>query len=132
MITRRIWPVVACLLLVSLCPSVSAASTQSPVTVPARSVEPTVRAYFADIPVMISIAKCESRFRQYDHAGRPLYNEDGTTAVGVMQIMYSVHGTKARELGMDIRTLKGNLAYARYLYKHAGTSPWSASRGCWR
>lgn len=81
---------------------------------------------------MISIAKCESQFQQYDYAGRPLYNKNGTSAVGVMQIMYSVHGTKAKELGMDIRSLTGNLAYARHLYNQAGTSPWRASRSCWR
>ena len=110
-------------------PTHASADTQSPVS--ARIVEQTVRAAYADVPVLIQIAKCESRFRQYDENGNLLYNEQGSSAVGVMQIMSSIHSDDARRLGFDIRTLEGNLGYARHLYEHQGTSPWNASAYCW-
>jgi hypothetical protein len=127
-IIKRFWPAVACLLL-AMSPDIAAAGTQSSAT--ARAVEQTVRAYFADIPVMIRIARCESNFQQYSASGKPLYNEGGTSAIGVMQIMYSVHGSTAKDLGYNLKTLKGNLAYARHLYRNEGTRPWNASRSCW-
>ena len=40
-------------------------------------VEAYVRAYFADIPVMVRVAKCESGFRQYNDNGNPLYGGTG-------------------------------------------------------
>lgn len=100
----------------------------------AQTVEEYVREYFADIPVMIEVAKCESQFRQFNNKGEVLKNP-GSSAVGVFQIMGSIHGEFADEkLGLDIYSLQGNAAYARYLYDKQGTKPWEAdmkSKNCW-
>jgi len=93
-------------------------------------VEQKVRTYFADIPVMVAIAKCESGFRQYDSFGNTLYGGTGGMA-GVFQVAAAIHNDTARELGIDINTLEGNLAYARHLYENQGFVPWFASAHCW-
>ncbi len=100
----------------------------------AQNIEEYVRDYFADEPVMIEIAKCESRFRQFDKEGQVLKNAAGSSAVGIFQIMSSIHDSYADKLGLDIYTVQGNAAYARYLYDTQGTKPWEAdlkSKGCW-
>jgi hypothetical protein len=94
-------------------------------------VEDFVREYFADVPAMIAVAKCESQFMQYNKQGGVLKNRHGSSATGVMQIMASIHRTPAARLGFDIDTIEGNVAYARYLYEHGGLSPWLASKHCW-
>lgn len=111
---------------------VTLAATQS-VTMPAsQSVEEYVREYFKDAPVMIDIARCESKFRQFDSKGNILRNEQGSSAVGVFQIMASIHASSAdKNLGLNIYDLEGNAAYARYLYEKNGTRDWNASKSCW-
>jgi hypothetical protein len=94
-------------------------------------VEARVESYFADIPVMIPIAKCESNFRQFDMAGALSGGTNGGM-VGIFQINAAVHKTFANSLGMDITTTDGNLAYARYLYEQEGTAPWNSSSACWK
>ena len=97
----------------------------------AQTVEEYVRDYFADAPVMVAVAKCESQFRQSDKDGKILKNPK-STAIGTFQIMASIHQTPAAEkLGLDITTIEGNAAYARYLYEKKGTQPWNASKACW-
>jgi len=98
---------------------------------PAQTVEEYVRDYFADLPVMIAIAKCESQFRQTDKSGKLLKNTN-SSAIGVFQIMSSIHDANAeKNLGIDITTIEGNAAYARYLFEKSGTKPWNASKACW-
>lgn len=94
-------------------------------------VESKVREFFADTPVMIEIARCESKFRQYSDSGNPLYGGYGARMVGVFQIYENIHGSFAKEKGMDIQTLEGNLAYGKYLYDREGTQPWMSSFPCW-
>lgn len=98
---------------------------------PAQTVEEYVRDYFADIPVMIAVASCESHFRQSDKDGTILKNAH-SSAIGVFQIMHSIHaGNAEKNLDIDITTIEGNAAYARYLYEKSGTKPWNASKECW-
>lgn len=94
-------------------------------------VESTVRTYFAETPVMIEIARCESKFRQYADSGNPLYGGYGGKMVGVFQVYSDIHASFARSLGMDIETLDGNMQYAKYLYEREGTKPWISSFPCW-
>jgi hypothetical protein len=94
-------------------------------------VEATVDAYFSATPVMIAIAKCESRFRQFDSLGNPLDGGSGGM-IGVYQVNAAVHAPLAKSMGMDINTLIGNLAYANYLFQQEGTAPWLASSSCWK
>jgi hypothetical protein len=100
-------------------------------TNPNTNVEAAVRAYFADIPVMIKVAKCESEYRQFNSSGSALHGGTGDAMVGVFQIYKTVHEKFASSLGMDIHTLEGNLAYARYIYDREGTVPWNSSAPCW-
>lgn len=97
----------------------------------AQTVQQYVQTYFADEPVMIAIAQCESRFTQLDKDGTVVKNPH-SSAVGVFQIMASIHATSADDnLGLNIYTLQGNAAYARYLYENQGTAPWNDSKSCW-
>jgi len=97
----------------------------------AQTVEQYVRSYFADEPILAEIASCESQFRQYGKDGQVVRNPN-SSAVGVFQIMSSIHSSFADEkLGLDISTLQGNVAYARYLYDKEGTKPWNSSKACW-
>lgn len=95
-----------------------------------ENIESRVREYFTDVPIMISIAKCESEFRQFGSSGA-LHGGAGGAMIGVFQVHETVHGDFARDNGMDISTLEGNLAYARYLYEREGTRPWLSSFPCW-
>jgi hypothetical protein len=95
------------------------------------SAEEEVRAYFADIPIMVDIARCESRYRHYDTTGGVLRGVVNNLDRGVMQINEGYHAKTATQLGIDILTLEGNLAYARYLYQTQGTNPWVSSSPCW-
>lgn len=94
-------------------------------------IEKEVREFYADVPVLAEIARCESHFRHYDENGEVLRNKQGSSATGVMQIMASVHGKEANVLGYDLEDLTGNMAYARHLYETQGTTPWNASIYCW-
>jgi hypothetical protein len=122
----------------TLVPQVSlaqVASTTNATTTPATitdisDVETAVRSYFADIPVMIPIARCESTFTQFNSSGNTLNGGSGGM-MGVYQINRSVHTKFALSLGYDITTLLGNLQYARYLYNNEGTGPWTSSKSCW-
>jgi hypothetical protein len=92
--------------------------------------EQNVRAHFANNPIMSEIARCESRFRQFDDSGMPLDGGAGSM-IGIFQINAPVHANFAKGMGMDIYTVDGNLAYAKYLYQHEGTNPWLSSFDCW-
>jgi hypothetical protein len=96
-----------------------------------QTVEEYIREYFADEPIMAEIAKCESQFRQFGKNGKVIQNPD-SSAVGVFQIMSSIHADFADDkLGLDVYSLQGNAAYARYIYDRQGTRPWDASKACW-
>lgn len=96
-----------------------------------KDCEEKVRQYYADVPVLVEVARCESQFKQYDEQGNVLRNHEGSSATGVMQIMYSVHAKAAQNLGYDITKLEGNLGYGKHLYETEGLKPWDASRDCW-
>lgn len=91
----------------------------------------TVRNTFPDVPAMVEIAHCESKFRQYTNSGTPFYGGYGSNMVGVFQVYESVHKQTASTLGYDLTTLKGNIGYARYLYETQGLTPWNSSKNCW-
>lgn len=97
----------------------------------AQTVKEYVQTYFADAPVMVAIAECESHFTQLGKDGKVIKNPN-SSAVGVFQIMASIHANSADDnLGLNIYTLQGNAAYARYLYENQGTAPWNDSKACW-
>jgi hypothetical protein len=90
-----------------------------------------VREYFTDIPVMADIAWCESRFRHLGTDGDIFRGKVNNSDIGVMQINTAYHAEGAEKLNIDLYSLEGNLAYAKYLYEKEGTKPWNSSRPCW-
>ncbi len=107
-------------------------TTPAPVSQPAaQTVQQQVAAYFADIPIMVDISRCESHFRQYDASGDVFRGEQNNQDVGVMQINEHYHLDTSKKIGDNIYTTAGNLAYARFLYEQEGTAPWSSSQPCW-
>jgi hypothetical protein len=95
------------------------------------STEEYVKKYFADVPIMVDIAWCESRFRQFDKNGEIYRGKVNTKDVGVMQINEYYHLDTAEEANYNLYTTEGNTAYARRLYEKYGTDPWNSSRPCW-
>jgi len=94
-----------------------------------------------DASAMIPIIKCESHFRHYDKEGAPLRNSSGSSAVGVAQILSSMHpdqkiidrynrkydaGLSIEDL--DVNTFEGNIGYALVLFKMNGTRDWECSK----
>lgn len=99
----------------------------------AQTIKEYVQTYFADEPIMVAIAECESHFRQYGKDGsvfRNVLNANGTYDIGIMQIN-SIWVDKAAKLGLDLSTIQGNLAFGRYLYDAQGSTPWNSSKPCW-
>ena len=96
-----------------------------------QTIEEYVRDYFADEPILADIAKCESRMRQFDKSGSVLHGEVVFEDLGLMQVNESYHGKIAEKLGLDLYTIQGNLAYARYLCEKEGSTPWNSSKACW-
>ncbi|MSU56026.1 MAG: hypothetical protein EXS51_01820 [Candidatus Taylorbacteria bacterium] len=96
------------------------------------TLEEYVREYFKDTPIMAEIAKCESHFRHLGANGKVLRGELTAEDTGVMQINEFYHEDTAKTLGIDLHTLDGNLAYAKWLYKKEGTTPWYSSAKCWQ
>lgn len=90
-----------------------------------------VKSTYADEPLLVDIARCESAFRQYGQDGNILHGKVNQADIGVMQINEKYHLDKAESMGLDIRTTAGNVAYAKYLYDTQGAAPWSASQKCW-
>ncbi len=88
------------------------------------AIETLVRTVFADTPVMIEIARCESKFRQFTDAGNVFYGGADGGMIGVFQFFESIHKTPALALGFDLATVEGNLGYAKHLYSEQGTTPW--------
>jgi hypothetical protein len=90
-----------------------------------------VKEYYADTPILADIAWCESRNRQWDADGNVFRGAVNHYDIGIMQVNILYHGDKAKELGDDLYSLAGNLAYAKHLYDKEGTQPWSSSEPCW-
>ncbi len=96
-----------------------------------KNVEKFIKDYFADIPLMTKIAKCESRNRHFNKSGQVLRGEVTPLDRGVMQINLHYHEVTAEKMGLDLHNIDDNVAYARYLYEKYGAKPWMSSSTCW-
>lgn len=96
-----------------------------------KIMEKYLRQIYANDPILVEIARCESNFRQFDEHGNVILGVANKADVGVMQINEKYHAETADKLGLDLHTVQGNVAYAKYLYEKEGTKPWSASEKCW-
>ena len=90
------------------------------------TVEKRVREYFADVPVMIEVARCESKFRQFTDSGSVLRGGSSRGMIGIFQFYEAIHAPAAAARGFDLATVEGNIGYARHLYAQSGTKPWSS------
>lgn len=94
-----------------------------------------------EAPEMVDIIRCESQFRHYEPDGSVLKNTEGSSAIGVAQIMQSKHPDPKvlrsynRRYDMDltiddfdITTLHGNMGYALVLYQVRGTRDWECAQ----
>ncbi|MDP2642059.1 MAG: hypothetical protein Q8P21_02090 [bacterium] len=106
------------------------AEDYQPITDP-KNVERFINDYFADIPILAEIAKCESRYRHLNSQGNVLKGKQNSYDRGVMQINVLYHAKTAERLGLDVHDLNDNVAYARYLYEKQGAKPWMSSSACW-
>ncbi len=90
------------------------------------------------LPALRRVCGCESTGHAYETLRQ--FNADGSVVHGVInrldtgacQINTYYHGKEAKELGMDLNTLAGNVAFANHLYQREGLKPWSASQKCWQ
>lgn len=96
-----------------------------------KAVEKYLREQYADTPILVEIARCESTFAQFDKNGKVIRGRVDNQDVGVMQINERYHLETATTLGFDIHTIEGNVAYAKHLYEQQGAAPWKASKPCW-
>jgi len=96
-----------------------------------KTTKQIVQEYFAETPILIDVASCESRFIQYDADGSVHRGFINPQDVGVMQINEKYHLSDSIKLGLDIHTLEGNMDYAKHLYNKQGTRPWEYSSKCW-
>lgn len=90
-----------------------------------------VTKYYADTPILAEIAWCESRIRHIDKEGDIFRGVVNPKDIGVMQINTYYHEEQAKKLNLNLYTLDGNLAYAKYLYEKEGVRPWASSKACW-
>lgn len=79
-------------------------------------------------PEFVKIAQCESGMRQFNADGSVLISR--TSDVGIFQIN-QVHWQEAKNRGIDIYTVEGNIAFAKILKGRGGTQPWFMSKHCW-
>ena len=96
-----------------------------------KNIEKFVNDYFADIPILADIAKCESRFRHLNKNGTVLKGDQNSYDRGVMQINILYHAKTLERLELDVQDLDDNVRYARYLYEKEGAKPWMSSSACW-
>jgi len=93
------------------------------------TITPLKASFSPSLPVIFErIAKCESGGRQFDDKGEVLTSV--TQDYGFLQINH-IHDQTAKEMGLDIRTLEGNIKYAEFLYSQSGLKPWAPSAKCW-
>ena len=112
-------------------PQALSAETQSSLSQNPQTIDSYVRQYYSDTPILADIAWCESRMRQWDDKGKVFRGEVNHNDVGIMQINSLYHADEAKDLGLDINTLLGNLKFAKVLYEKEGTQPWASSEACW-
>jgi hypothetical protein len=96
-----------------------------------KAVEKYLREKYADTPILVEIARCESTFAQFDKDGKVVRGKVNSQDVGVMQINEKYHAQTAAALGYDLYTMEGNADYAKHLYEEQGAAPWKASSKCW-
>ena len=112
-------------------PSHLSADTANTLSQNPETLSAYVDEYYADTPILAKIAWCESRMRQWGKDGKIFRGSVNKSDIGIMQVNVAYHEDKATDIGINLYTLVGNLAYAKDLYKREGTKPWASSQACW-
>lgn len=99
------------------------------VNITPEQTEELVEYYFPDVPEMVDIARCESRLKQYTN-GSPTRSH--TNDYGLFQVNEASWKNTADTLGVDFKTLGGNIVMARYILMTQGLGAWKASSHCWK
>ena len=102
-------------------------------------IKEVIKAVFGkNADIMLKIAGCESTYRQFDAEGNVLQGKVDPRDTGVFQFNTYWHEATATALGYDLRTLEGNVLYAKRvaLKKKKGkiivvTELWNNSIDCW-
>lgn len=87
-----------------------------------KTIEEKIREEFADVPTMIEIARCESRFK---NVPGELSDDFGPFQVN------QVHLGELEKLGLDRENVDDNIKFARILYERNGFRDWKNSQHCW-
>lgn len=109
---------------------------------PNIGIKPYVTEFFTDngAEEMLPIIACESNFKHFGKDREVLRNRQGSSAVGIAQIMSSLHpdpkivaqynkkhNTDLVPEDFDVTTLEGNMRYALVLYKVRGVRDWECA-----
>ena len=81
--------------------------------------------------ILHRIAFCESAKRQFAQDGSVLKGRVDPRDTGIFQVNSYYHLETAKQKGIDIYTVEGNIDYALDLYNREGTTPWNSSKPCW-
>lgn len=82
----------------------------------------------SDFPILMKICKAESSGKQFAANGNVIRGKVNPSDIGICQINEPTWNDKARKLGYDIYTEKGNEDMAIYIFVNYGTAPWNSSR----
>lgn len=102
------------------------AAEQKPLTI-----KQLIEREFGKDSVMVRVAWCESKHRQFNKKGTVLRGEQNPQDVGIFQINEYWNLAEAQRLGHNIYSVDGNIEHAKYMFKRYGTKPWSWSQWCW-
>ena len=93
------------------------------------------------VPELIPVCACESTGKwngtptQFDKNGKVLHGKVNPNDIGMCQINMEArngHLARTKQLGLDVYTEEGNIAYANYLYSQNGLKDWGWSKHCWK
>lgn len=80
-----------------------------------KTIPERIESIFGKDSEMLQIADCESSTRQFSASGEVLRGGSGNKYIGIFQIG-EFWKQKAESMGMDIYTIDGNIAFAKFLY----------------
>lgn len=84
-------------------------------------------------PVILQkICMAESGGKQFKADGNVVRGRVNPSDIGYCQINEPIWNDKARQMGLDIYTEKGNKDMAKFIFENYGTDPWNSSKAGWK
>jgi hypothetical protein len=106
-------------------------NTQGKIVYADREVVKIEQLKFEDIPILQKICHAESSGAQFKKNGDVVRGIKNKSDIGYCQINEIIWNDKARKLGFDIYTEKGNKEMAMWLFMNYGSQPWYLSEDNW-